>query len=318
MIRLSRAHEKHFLRAPLALPSHPALSPRACLRAFQVRSGLQPVQRLRFPVVSIGNLSMGGSGKTPLTIALAKALSRRGLSVDVLSRGYGRQSQLAARVNPEGTAEEFGDEPLLIARETGLPVYVAPQRYNAGLLAEAGAPSISRSLRKGGKPRTRQSRVPHPCAFLAQGWETSILKILLFRKRTLRPSSTSSTTASSTANSIATSTFCSSIAKTGTTPCSRPAICANRSAPPTGPAPSPFQPTNRNSKQNCAWGWQGPVRRLRRTMKVPLSTAPSPPSAASPALNSSSPALKPPASKSLPARPFPTTTAIPPPISNAS
>jgi tetraacyldisaccharide-1-P 4'-kinase len=57
--------------------------------------------------------------------------------VDVLSRGYGRQSQLAARVNPEGTAEDFGDEPLLIARETGVPVYVAPQRFDAGLLAEA-------------------------------------------------------------------------------------------------------------------------------------------------------------------------------------
>jgi tetraacyldisaccharide 4'-kinase len=92
-------------------------------------------------VVSIGNLSTGGAGKTPLTIALAKALQQRGLRVDVLSRGYGRQSQLATRVNPEGTAEEFGDEPLLIARETGVPVYVAPQRYDAGVLAEADASS---------------------------------------------------------------------------------------------------------------------------------------------------------------------------------
>jgi tetraacyldisaccharide 4'-kinase len=58
----------------------------------------------------------------------------------VLSRGYGRQSQLAARVNPDGSAEEFGDEPLLIARETGVPVYVAAQRYEAGLLAEAAQP----------------------------------------------------------------------------------------------------------------------------------------------------------------------------------
>ena len=63
--------------------------------------------------------------------------------MDVLSRGYGRQSQRAARVDPDGTAEEFGDEPLLIARETGVPVYVAPQRYNAGLLAEADARQTS-------------------------------------------------------------------------------------------------------------------------------------------------------------------------------
>jgi tetraacyldisaccharide 4'-kinase len=107
------------------------------LRELRLRSGLEPIHRLRFPVVSIGNLSTGGSGKTPLTIALAKALTGRGLRVDVLSRGYGRQSKLAARVNSNGTAEDFGDEPLLIARETGLPVYVAARRYDAGLLAEA-------------------------------------------------------------------------------------------------------------------------------------------------------------------------------------
>ena len=106
------------------------------LREFRLRSGMEPVHRLRYPVVSIGNLSTGGSGKTPLTIALAQALTARGLQVDMLSRGYGRKSPLAARVDPDCRAETFGDEPLLIARETGLPVYVASQRYQAGLLAE--------------------------------------------------------------------------------------------------------------------------------------------------------------------------------------
>jgi tetraacyldisaccharide 4'-kinase len=107
------------------------------LRNRRIDNGSELVRHLRYPVVSVGNLSTGGSGKTPLTIALANALAGRGLRVDVLSRGYGRQSRLAVRVNPNGAAEEFGDEPLLIARETGLPVYVAPQRYDAGLLAEA-------------------------------------------------------------------------------------------------------------------------------------------------------------------------------------
>jgi len=92
-------------------------------------------------VISIGNLSTGGSGKTPLAITLAKELTALGFPVDVLSRGYGRESKLAARVLPEGTAEEFGDEPLLIAREAGVPVYVAAERYEAGLLAEA-APKV--------------------------------------------------------------------------------------------------------------------------------------------------------------------------------
>lgn len=105
-------------------------------RELRLRLGFEPVRRLHFPVVSVGNLSTGGSGKTPLTISLAKLLTSRGLHVDVLSRGYGRESQLAAQVNPEGSAEEFGDEPLLIAREASVPVYVAPQRYEAGLLAE--------------------------------------------------------------------------------------------------------------------------------------------------------------------------------------
>jgi tetraacyldisaccharide 4'-kinase len=107
------------------------------LREFRLRRGIEPVRQLKLPVVSIGNLSTGGSGKTPLTIALAKLLTAKGLQVDILSRGYGRRSQLASRVDPQGTAEEFGDEPLLIARETGLPVYVAPQRHDAGIRAEA-------------------------------------------------------------------------------------------------------------------------------------------------------------------------------------
>jgi tetraacyldisaccharide 4'-kinase len=98
---------------------------------------LQPVRRLRWPVISIGNLSTGGAGKTPFTIALAQALTRRGFHVDVLSRGYGRVSRKAMRVDPNGTAEQFGDEPIEIARATGLPVYVAAQRYEACVLAEA-------------------------------------------------------------------------------------------------------------------------------------------------------------------------------------
>ena len=127
----------------LLLPLVPAYRLALLLREARLRTGLEPVRRLRFPVVSIGNLSTGGAGKTPLTIALAKALERRGLCVDVLSRGYGRSGQRPARVNPDGSEEDYGDEPLLIARETGVPVYVAGQRYEAGLLAEADAPEGS-------------------------------------------------------------------------------------------------------------------------------------------------------------------------------
>jgi tetraacyldisaccharide 4'-kinase len=116
------------------------------LREFQLRAGLKPIRRLGWPVVSVGNLSTGGSGKTPLAIALAKALTARGLHVDVLSRGYGRRrSTLPLLVDRDGTAEDFGDEPLLIARETGVPVYVAAERYQAGLLAENAGQQVSES-----------------------------------------------------------------------------------------------------------------------------------------------------------------------------
>ncbi len=110
-------------------------------RELRLQRGWEPICRLQGPVISIGNLSTGGSGKTPVAIALANRLKARGLSVDVLSRGYRRTSQQPARVDARGTSGQFGDEPLLIARATGVPVYVAPQRYDAGLLAESDASS---------------------------------------------------------------------------------------------------------------------------------------------------------------------------------
>ncbi len=82
---------------------------------------------------------MGGAGKTPLTIRLAELLSADGFEVDVLSRGYGRASRAVERVDPAGIAARFGDEPLLIARRTAVPVVLGGSRFAAGLLAEAMA-----------------------------------------------------------------------------------------------------------------------------------------------------------------------------------
>jgi len=98
--------------------------------------GLFRGRRLRAPVVSVGNLSVGGSGKTPFVILLGELLKARGIECDILSRGYGRQSAGVAIVDPQGAAREFGDEPLLMARRLGVPVVVGEDRYQAGLLAE--------------------------------------------------------------------------------------------------------------------------------------------------------------------------------------
>jgi tetraacyldisaccharide 4'-kinase len=114
--------------------------------------------RLNNPVISIGNLSTGGSGKTPLTIRLGELLREQGIAVDVLSRGYGRQSTRVQRVDPEGRAEEYGDEPLLIARSANIPVYVGPDRYAAGLLAESESPAPRLHLLDDGFQHRRLAR----------------------------------------------------------------------------------------------------------------------------------------------------------------
>jgi tetraacyldisaccharide 4'-kinase len=142
----------------MLLPLTPLYRFGLALRELRLRSGREPIGRLRFPVVSVGNLSTGGAGKTPFAIALARALTEAGFAVDVLSRGFGRKASAPARVRPDGTAAEFGDEPLLIAREAGVPVYVATQRYDAGLLAEQGfgeLPSGARALVDSAVPDVR-------------------------------------------------------------------------------------------------------------------------------------------------------------------
>ena len=98
--------------------------------------GLLTQGRLRGPVVSVGNLSAGGAGKTPFVILLAEGLTQRGVKFDILSRGYGRKSRGVRQVYPNGSAAECGDEPLLIARRVGCPVIVGESRLAAGRFAE--------------------------------------------------------------------------------------------------------------------------------------------------------------------------------------
>jgi tetraacyldisaccharide 4'-kinase len=108
--------------------------------ALRVKEALRgEAKRLAWPVVSVGSVSAGGAGKTPVVIALARLLKDAGWAVDVLSRGYGREGREVERVVVEvaDAARRFGDEPVVIAQRAGVDVWVGAERYAAGLAAEA-------------------------------------------------------------------------------------------------------------------------------------------------------------------------------------
>lgn len=102
------------------------------LRWALYRSGVLKSTRLPVPVVVIGNVVVGGGGKTPLVIALAEHLRKRGVAAGVVSRGYGRRSAAVCPVLHDSDATEVGDEPLLIRRRAEVPVWVGGDRVEAG------------------------------------------------------------------------------------------------------------------------------------------------------------------------------------------
>ncbi|MDR3734248.1 MAG: tetraacyldisaccharide 4'-kinase [Acidobacteriaceae bacterium] len=122
------------------LPLVPLYAAAVAAKNALYATGLLRPKQLAWPVISVGNLSTGGAGKTPFVLALSKLLAAAGWHADVLTRGYGRTGTAVTRVNPLGSAAEFGDEPMLLAR-AGLPVFVGASRYRAGLLAESQTPA---------------------------------------------------------------------------------------------------------------------------------------------------------------------------------
>ena len=110
------------------------------LRRWCYSQGLFTRYRAPCPVVVVGNITVGGTGKTPLVIALVEGLQRAGLRPGVVSRGYGAtRNRFPHRVARDSEAADCGDEPLLIARRTGCPCVVDPDRPAAvrALLASA-------------------------------------------------------------------------------------------------------------------------------------------------------------------------------------
>jgi tetraacyldisaccharide 4'-kinase len=125
-----------WLLTPLAAIYYLIYVGRCALYAMQL---LRPA-RIDVPVVVVGNLYVGGTGKTPLTVELVRALIARGWRPGIVSRGYGAQDSQARLVRSEDAARHVGDEPLLIVRATAAPLAIGKRRVAAAQRLRAAHP----------------------------------------------------------------------------------------------------------------------------------------------------------------------------------
>src|SRR5215470_11289599 len=144
------------------------------LKVWCYRVRLARPKQVRVPVVVIGNLYVGGTGKTPLTIEVIRELRSRGWSPGVVSRGYGAQKAVPRVVQPNGTASDYGDEPLLIARAGHAPVAVGVDRVAAARLLLNLHPQVDVIVADDGLQHLRLGRnveiaVVHEAGF-GNGW----------------------------------------------------------------------------------------------------------------------------------------------------
>lgn len=112
------------------------------LRRSLYRYGLLHAQRVAVPVIIVGNIFVGGTGKTPLTIWLVQALRDAGFHPGVISRGYGRKNASALEVDSNSNSAQVGDEPLLIAQRTQCPVMVGRDRVAVAQALLAAHPEV--------------------------------------------------------------------------------------------------------------------------------------------------------------------------------
>ncbi len=114
----------------------------AAKRRADFLSGKRQSEKLPVPVVVVGNIHAGGTGKTPIVAALVSGLQEKGVKVGIISRGYGRKSKAVHVLNAESRAEDAGDEPLLLFRKTGAPTAVGSSRAEAGRALLSAHPDI--------------------------------------------------------------------------------------------------------------------------------------------------------------------------------
>jgi tetraacyldisaccharide 4'-kinase len=105
--------------------------------------GIFRITILPVPVIVVGNIFVGGTGKTPLVIWIIQLLQEQGWKPAVISRGYGSSAQQVRAVEKNSNANEVGDEPLLIAKRTGVPVFIGRDRAAAGLALLQAHPNVN-------------------------------------------------------------------------------------------------------------------------------------------------------------------------------
>lgn len=146
----------------------------SALRRWLYRVGVLRSERVGVPVVVVGNVVAGGAGKTPVVIAIVQHLRKRGVRVGVVSRGYGRRTRDCREVTPAADARDVGDEPALVARATGAPVFVATRRVEAARALLARHPDTQLIVSDDGLQHLALARDIEICVFddrgIGNGW----------------------------------------------------------------------------------------------------------------------------------------------------
>lgn len=173
-LRLQREWLRRGVLASLLLPLAALYGAITRVRRLLFRFGLFEVIRVGVPVIVVGNVIAGGSGKTPVVLAIVRHLQSQGLRVGVVSRGHGRNTTDCREVSNDCDPAEVGDEPALIRYSTGAPIFVARRRAEAAQALLARHPDTQVIVSDDGLQHLSLGRDIEICVFddrgVGNGW----------------------------------------------------------------------------------------------------------------------------------------------------